>query len=71
MNYIQDIKQRAEDAGFKMADVCREAGINQAQMSRWIAGKTVPLISSIEKLVSATDRLIARRIEMLDKIGKV
>lgn len=61
MNYIHEIKERAERAGFKMADICREAGIDQAQMSRWMAGQTVPLVSSIEKLRTATDRLIARR----------
>jgi len=61
MNYITEIIERAEKAGFKMSDICREAGIDQAQMSRWIAGHTVPLITSIEKLKSATDRLIAER----------
>jgi transcriptional regulator with XRE-family HTH domain len=65
MNYITEIIERAEKAGFKMADICREAGIDQAQMSRWIAGHTVPLITSIEKLKTATDRLIASRVEAL------
>ena len=48
-----------------MADICREAGIDQAQMSRWVTGHTVPLVSSIEKLRTATDRLIAGRIASL------
>jgi len=65
MNYITEIIERAEKAGFKMSDICREAGIDQAQMSRWIAGHTVPLITSIEKLKTATDRLIASRVEAL------
>jgi len=65
MNYITEIIERAEKAGFKMADICREAGIDQAQMSRWMAGHTVPLITSIEKLRTATDRLIASRVEAL------
>ena len=65
MNYITEIIERAEKAGFKMADICREAGIDQAQMSRWMAGHTVPLITSIEKLRTATDRLIAGRVEAL------
>ena len=63
MNYLTEIIERAEKAGFKMADICREAGIDQAQMSRWMAGHTVPLITSIEKLRTATDRLIAGRVE--------
>jgi transcriptional regulator with XRE-family HTH domain len=65
MNYITEIIERADKAGFKMSDICREAGIDQAQMSRWIAGHTVPLITSIEKLKTATDRLIAGRVEAL------
>jgi transcriptional regulator with XRE-family HTH domain len=65
MNYLTEIIERAEKAGFKMADICREAGIDQAQMSRWMAGHTVPLITSIEKLKTATDRLIASRVEAL------
>jgi hypothetical protein len=66
MNYLTEIIERAEKAGFKMADICREAGIDQAQMSRWIAGHTVPLITSIEKLRTATDRLIIGRIKSLE-----
>ena len=66
MNYITEIIERADKAGFKMADICREAGIDQAQMSRWMAGHTVPLVSSIEKLRTATDRLIAGRIKSLE-----
>ena len=66
MNYITEIIERAEKAGFKMADICREAGIDQAQMSRWMAGHTVPLITSIEKLRTATDRLIIGRIKSLE-----
>jgi transcriptional regulator with XRE-family HTH domain len=66
MNYLTEIIERAEKAGFKMADICREAGIDQAQMSRWMAGHTVPLITSIEKLKTATDRLIIGRIKSLE-----
>jgi transcriptional regulator with XRE-family HTH domain len=66
MNYLTEIIERAEKAGFKMSDICREAGIDQAQMSRWIAGHTVPLITSIEKLKTATDRLIIGRIKSLE-----
>jgi transcriptional regulator with XRE-family HTH domain len=70
MNYLNEITERAKSAGFSMADICREAGINQSQMSRWIAGNTVPLISSIDKLRLATDRLIAKRITELDRLGQ-
>jgi transcriptional regulator with XRE-family HTH domain len=69
--YITDIKKRAESAGFSMAEVSREAGLDQAQVSRWLSGRTIPLISSVEKLKLATERLISSRIEALsgDKNG--
>lgn len=63
--YITDIKKRAESAGFSMADVSREAGLDQAQVSRWLSGKTIPLVSSIDKLKQATERLITNRLESL------
>jgi transcriptional regulator with XRE-family HTH domain len=65
--YITDIKKRAESAGFNMAEVSREAGLDQAQVSRWISGKTVPLVSSVDKLKQALDRLITTRISELTK----
>ena len=65
--FITDVKKRAEAAGFNMAEVSREAGLDQAQVSRWVSGKTVPLVSSIDKLRQATDRLIAMRLETLTK----
>jgi transcriptional regulator with XRE-family HTH domain len=65
MNYLTEIIERAERAGFKMSDICREADIDQSQLSRWTAGTTVPLITSIDKLKHATDRLIAKRKALL------
>jgi len=65
--YITDIKQRAFAAGFNMAEVSREAGLDQAQVSRWSSGKTIPLVSSVDKLRQALDRLIAARITQLTK----
>ena len=65
--YITDIRQRAEAAGFNMAEVSPKAEIDQAQVSRWISGKTVPLVSSVDKLRIALDALIAQRIAELTK----
>ena len=50
-----------------MAEVSRKAEIDQAQVSRWISGKTVPLVTSIDKLRTALDALIAQRISQLTK----
>jgi transcriptional regulator with XRE-family HTH domain len=65
--YITDIKKRAFDTGFSMAEVSREAGIDQAQVSRWYSGKTIPLVSSVDKLKQALDRLVAKRMKTLKK----
>lgn len=69
-NYIQEIQERAKLAGFNMAEVCREAGIDQAAFSRWKRGTTIPLVSSMQRLRDAVDRLIAARLESIDKIGQ-
>ena len=69
-NYIKEIQDRADLAGFTMADVCREAGLDPSVASRWKAGRVIPLISSVNRLKDAVDRLIARRIENIDKIGQ-
>jgi|DEB3_MinimDraft_2_1074329.scaffolds.fasta_scaffold02824_5 transcriptional regulator with XRE-family HTH domain len=69
-NYIKEIQERAALAGFTMADVCREAGLDPSVASRWKAGKVTPLVSSIHRLKDAADRLIAQRIESIDKIGQ-
>ena len=66
--YISEIIERAERAGFNMSDICREANINRSQLSHWIAGRNVPLISSVEKLKHATDRLIAKRKALIGGI---
>jgi transcriptional regulator with XRE-family HTH domain len=50
---LLNIKLRAEAIGFKMSDICREAEIDPAQASRWISGKTIPLITSVRKLEDA------------------
>lgn len=65
--YITDIKAKAEASGFNMAEVSRKAEIDQAQVSRWISGKTVPLVSSVDKLRVALNALIAQRIAELTK----
>ena len=47
---LLNIKLRAEAIGFKMSDLCRESEIDPSQASRWISGKTIPLITSVRKL---------------------
>jgi transcriptional regulator with XRE-family HTH domain len=64
---ISDIKAKAEDAGFKMADICRVADIDQSQVSRWANGVTEPLYSAVVRLQHATEALIDARLKKLSE----
>lgn len=41
-----------------MNSVCREAGIQQPQVSRWMSGSVKPLWDSVNQLEQALDRLL-------------
>ena len=64
---LSDIKARAEEAGFKMSDICRVADIDQSQVSRWANGVTEPLYSAVVRLQQATDALVAARLKKLSE----
>lgn len=58
---LSDIEHAAGAAGFTMADVCREAGIHQAQVSRWKAKVSEPRLSGLQRLEDALAALSAQR----------
>lgn len=58
MESVQDIRDRAKASGIRMNAVCREAGIQQPQVSRWMSGSVSPLWSSVNDLSMALDRLV-------------
>jgi predicted transcriptional regulator len=58
MESVQDIRDRAKASGIRMNAVCREAGIQQPQVSRWMSGSVSPLWSSVHALAAALDRLV-------------
>ena len=62
---IRTIREKAERSGFKLADVAHRAEIDPAQVSRWATGKTIPLYSSVIKLMQACDDLAAERLKMM------
>lgn len=62
---IRSIREKAERSGFKLADVAHRAEIDPAQVSRWATGKTIPLYSSVIKLMQACDDLAAERLQMM------
>jgi transcriptional regulator with XRE-family HTH domain len=63
---ISDIKDRLEQTGLKMSDLCRVMDIDQAQMSRWMSGTTEPLYATIVKMESAASALIQVRMNYLN-----
>ena len=65
MESVQDIRDRAKASGIRMNAVCREAGIQQPQVSRWMSGSVKPLWSSVKALAAALDRL-----EQVDVAGQ-
>ena len=58
MESVQDIRDRAKANGIRMNAVCREAGIQQPQVSRWMSGSVKPLWESVNQLEQALRRLI-------------
>ena len=65
MQTIEDLRIKAEKAGFRMSEVCRHANLDPAQVSRWATGKTIPLITSVRKLEESLDQLIEARLEAI------
>jgi len=58
MESVQDIRDRAKAHGLRMNAVCRKAGIQPPQVSRWLSGAVSPLWSSVNALSLALDRLV-------------
>jgi transcriptional regulator with XRE-family HTH domain len=58
MQSVQDIRDKAREHGIRMNAVCREAGIQQPQVSRWMSGSVKPLWESVHALAAALDRLL-------------
>jgi len=59
MQSVQDIRDKAREHGIRMNAVCREAGIQQPQVSRWMSGSVKPLWESVYALAAALDRLLS------------
>lgn len=58
MQSVQDIRDKARAHGIRMNAVCREAGIQQPQVSRWMSGSVKPLWDSVNQLEQALLKLI-------------
>ena len=66
MQTIENIREKAEKAGFTITDVARYAGFDPSQVSRYATGRTIPLVTSIQRLEESVDSLIQQRIEILN-----
>jgi transcriptional regulator with XRE-family HTH domain len=67
MESVQDIRDKAREHGIRMNAVCREAGIQPPQVSRWLAGSVSPLWVSVKALSQALDRLVQVGVAGQDK----
>jgi predicted transcriptional regulator len=61
MQSVQDIRDKAREHGIRMNAVCREAGIQQPQVSRWMSGSVKPLWESVNQLEQALLKLIDQK----------
>ena len=66
MQTIENIREKAEKAGYTITDVARHAGFDPSQVSRYATGRTIPLVTSIQRLEESVDSLIQQRIEALN-----
>ena len=69
MESVQDIRDRAKANGIRMNAVCREAGIQQPQVSRWMSGSVKPLWESVQALAAALDRLLSASADSAPRNG--
>ena len=67
MQTIEIIREKAEKAGYTITDVARHAGFDPSQVSRYATGRTIPLVTSIQRLEDSVDSLIQQRLLALSK----
>ena len=66
MQTIENIREKAEKAGYTITDVARHAGFDPSQVSRYATGRTIPLVTSIQRLEESVDSLIQQRLMALN-----
>lgn len=58
---LADLESRIGAAGFSTAEVCRRAGVSQAQVSRWRSKTYEPRLSSLQKLDDVLKDMVRER----------
>jgi transcriptional regulator with XRE-family HTH domain len=66
---VYNLKADARDAGIKMHEVCKEAEVHRSTISYWENRKVEPRLSTINKLRTALDRLIKKKINEVKENG--
>jgi len=68
MQTIENIKEKAEVAGYTITDVARHAGFHPAQVSRYATGRTIPLVTTVRRLDESVDSLIQARFKAIKEL---
>ena len=68
MQTIENIREKAEIAGYTITDVARHAGFHPAQVSRYATGRTIPLVTTIRRLDESVDSLIQARFKAIKEL---
>lgn len=66
--FLDEIERQAHEWGFTMAELCREAGMQQSLVSRWRSRDYEPRLSSLLKLSQALNTLICKKDPTVDSI---
>lgn len=64
-----DVKAKADAAGFSMKAVCIEAGVSSGTPSHWKSERTAPNEKTYNRMIAAIDKLIVKRAEKMKQAG--
>lgn len=68
MQTIENIRKKAEIAGYTITDVARHAGFHPAQISRYATGRTIPLVTTLRRLEESVNSLIQARFKAIKEL---
>lgn len=59
---VEEFEQVAREKGFSIAQICREANVNQATFQRWKGGSN-PTLTTYNALIQAVETLSRNKTE--------
>lgn len=63
MTISEQVRKAIEKSGLSHYEVCKRAGVDQAAMSRFMAGKRGLSLSTVDRLAEALDLELKKRKE--------